>query len=386
MRRRMIFKFGLTVIVLVAVFMFYIIHQQADQNVQEKGATEGNQIIQNQSLKPKELTKEEKLRLAEKEKRGRIWRDSIHLSIVVCGDRGNESITLIKSAILFTKSYIIIHIFAEEELHSSLQYQLNSWPSLARKKFEYHLYGIIYPDSDQEWKMLFKPCASQRLFIPSILTNVDSLLYVDTDILFLSPLEEIWFHFSRFNSTQLIALAPESEDRQTGWYNRFARHPYFGELGVNSGVMLMNLTRLRNSTWLPSIRNYYKEYKLKLTWGDQDLINVYFHFHPDELYVYPCEWNYRPDHCMYMSVCKGAERGGAYVLHGSRRAMHNDKQPAFKAVYSAFNAYSFQTEMKTSLLPLLLKNLEATAKTPCGTVRDVFSMRVAQFINHVENS
>lgn len=44
--------------------------------------------------------------------------------------------------------------------------------------------------------------------------------------------------------------------------------------------------------------------------------------------------------------------------------------------------YSFQDEMKTSLLPLLLKNLEATAKTPCGTVRDVFSMRVAQFINH----
>lgn len=43
---------------------------------------------------------------------------------------------------------------------------------------------------------------------------------------------------------------------------------------------------------------------------------------------------------MYMSVCKGAERGGAYVLHGSRRAMHNDKQPAFKAVYSAFNAVS----------------------------------------------
>lgn len=44
--------------------------------------------------------------------------------------------------------------------------------------------------------------------------------------------------------------------------------------------------------------------------------------------------------------------------------------------------YSFQDEMKTSLLPQLLKNLEATAKTPCGTVRDIFSMRVSQFINH----
>lgn len=56
----------------------------------------------------------------------------------------------------------------------------------------------------------------------------------------------------------------------------------------------------------------------------------------DELYIYPCEWNYRPDHCMYTSVCKGADRDGAHVLHGNRRTMHNQKHPAFKAVYSAF--------------------------------------------------
>ena len=50
--------------------------------------------------------------------------------------------------------------------------------------------------------------------------------------------------------------------------------------GVNSGVMLMNLTRLRKSQWLDSLMEYYKEYRLRITWGDQDLINIYFHFHP----------------------------------------------------------------------------------------------------------
>ena len=44
--------------------------------------------------------------------------------------------------------------------------------------------------------------------------------------------------------------------------------------------MLMNLTRLRQSSWVPALENYYKEYKLKITWGDQDLINIYFHFYP----------------------------------------------------------------------------------------------------------
>lgn len=78
-----------------------------------------------------------------------------------------------------------------------------------------------------------------------ILKEVDSLLYVDTDIIFLQPVEEIWALLSRFNSSQLAAMAPEHEEPRIGWYNRFARHPYYGKTGINSGVMLMNLTRLR---------------------------------------------------------------------------------------------------------------------------------------------
>lgn len=33
------------------------------------------------------------------------------------------------------------------------------------------------------------------------------------------------------NSSQLAALAPEHEDPNVGWYNRFARHPFYGKLG-----------------------------------------------------------------------------------------------------------------------------------------------------------
>lgn len=37
-----------------------------------------------------------------------------------------------------------------------------------------------------------------------------------------------------------------------------------------------------------------------------------------------------------MSVCKSAEKEGVAVLHGSRGTFHSEKQPAFKAVYRAF--------------------------------------------------
>lgn len=60
-----------------------------------------------------------------------------------------------------------------------------------------------------------------------------------------------------------------------------------------------------------------------------------FHVCTDKLYVYPCRYNYRPDHCMYMSVCKSAESQGVAVLHGSRGSFHAEKQPAFRAIYRA---------------------------------------------------
>ena len=63
--------------------------------------------------------------------------------------------------------------------------------------------------------------------------------------------------------------------------------------GVNSGVMLMNLTRMREVKWLDEIVPYYKKYKYAITWGDQDLINIYFHFFPgivaDIYYYNPAE-------------------------------------------------------------------------------------------------
>lgn len=56
----------------------------------------------------------------------------------------------------------------------------------------------------------------------------------------------------------------------------------------------------------------------------------------EKLYLYTCEWNYRPDHCMYMSVCDGAKKNGIKMLHGCRKAFTTDKQPSFKVVYDIY--------------------------------------------------
>ncbi len=113
----------------------------------------------------------------------------------------------------------------------------------------------------------------------TILNEIDSVLYVDTDVLFLSPVDQIWGFFDQMNSSQIAAMAPESEDFASSWYHRFAKHPYVGRFGVNSGVMLMNLTRMRAFEWHNYLEPYLSQYRLNIVWGDQDIINIIFHFH-----------------------------------------------------------------------------------------------------------
>ncbi|KAI8505422.1 Glucoside xylosyltransferase 2 [Branchiostoma belcheri] len=395
---------------------------------------------------------------------------SMHLAVVACGDRTNETLVMLKSALVFSNTKLHCHIFAETELHFGFRQQIDSWPASIHEKLSYTIYPIMYPpgENSQEWKKLFRPCASQRLFLPELLTEVDSLLYmdtdilfllltshfkeatgqaplgqsteedqsdwskalevdsllyVDTDILFLSPMENLWNFFSAMNrwvpsggvvverftmkrgdpdlipsctqdmsahaprhcalgkgfphSTQLAALAPEHEVKSIGWYNRFARHPYYGETGLNSGIMLMNLTRLRAFRFQDKIIPYYKEYKLKLTWGDQDLLNIFFHYYPERLLVFPCEWNYRPDHCMYMQNCKSAETHGVRMVHGCRRVFFNEKQPVFKAIYQALEQHQLGTNTS-----LLVEDMKAKMAAPevqasrCGQVSNLFLKRV----------
>ncbi|TRZ26667.1 hypothetical protein HGM15179_000438 [Zosterops borbonicus] len=271
--------------------------------------------------------------------------EKMHLAVVACGERLEETVTMLRSAIIFSIKPLHFHIFAEDQLHESFKDILDEFPY--EGKVNYTLYPITFPsESAAEWKKLFKPCASQRLFLPLILKNVDSLLYVDTDILFLRPVDDIWSFLGKFNSTQIAAMAPEHEEPRIGWYNRFARHPYYGVTGINSGVMLMNMTRIRRKyfkndmtpvrlQWGEILMPLLKKYKLNITWGDQDLLNIMFFHNPESLYVFPCQWNYRPDHCIYGSNCKAAEEEGIFILHGNRGVYHDDKQPTFRAVYEA---------------------------------------------------
>lgn len=61
--------------------------------------------------------------------------------------------------------------------------------------------------------------------------HLDALMYIDTDVYFVSDLVLLWDHFSLMNSQQLAAIAPEHELPGDGWYNVQSKIPYYGQRG-----------------------------------------------------------------------------------------------------------------------------------------------------------
>ncbi|KAI5749826.1 hypothetical protein M8J76_010490 [Diaphorina citri] len=195
-----------------------------------------------------------------------MTRSEIVVALVVCGDRLQETLNLVKSALIFQlKNPLRIIILAEDNLIQSLEEKLGDWQVLRNHTFKFEIHNLKFPKGkEKDWKNLFKKCAAQRLFLPDILSHIDSVLYMDIDTLFLGPVLEVWRHFYLMNATQMAALVPEGEDVNSGWYSQYARHPYYGNTGVNSGVMLMNLTRMRSFGWVNYLGPIFKEFRTKI--------------------------------------------------------------------------------------------------------------------------
>ena len=85
------------------------------------------------------------------------------------------------------------------------------------------------------------------------------------------------------------------------------------------------------------------------------------------LYIYTCDWNYRPDHCIYGNNCGPAKDNGISVIHGNRGVYHNTKEPFFKAIYTTISNFKPGDDKKL-LARSLEENLRAVSDTYCSSM------------------
>ncbi|BHF62905.1 hypothetical protein SprV_0200589300 [Sparganum proliferum] len=144
-----------------------------------------------------------------------------------------------------------------------------------------------------------------RLYIPEILNDTQKVLSLDTDVILLDDISELW------------DFIHEADERQMG--------------GGNVGVLLLHLDRLRQRGW-PDLWRHALDDMLKaqkfINMAEQDIFNVAVWMHKDLFYPLPCEWNLQLAFGVYVSACphsrslKGhwsVERPNAKLLHMNRR-------------------------------------------------------------------
>ena len=62
---------------------------------------------------------------------------------------------------------------------------------------------------------LFVPCATQRLFFPSVLTEYSRILYLDTDFIFLNSPHNTWKYFELMDREKRdVGMTLENSDEK----------------------------------------------------------------------------------------------------------------------------------------------------------------------------
>lgn len=260
------------------------------------------------------------------------------------------------AATLSSRTLRFVVMTDSEEVFEQVQEIPAKWPEHYRSRLVFERRIVWYPSDRQDMKMLLRPCSSARLFIPETITDLDAAVLVDTDTIFLRSPEKLFEELYKFDDKQAAGLAQTSQ----GYGGR--KIPYPGSRGVNTGVMVLNLTRLRAMPggWTDTNLNVFDRYRGKIqVTATNDILNILFGENPELLYDLSCPWNYSPGACWKgFNTCKEADVNGVSLVHGTSAAFVKGRNPKFKAVFEAWEEYEIG-DPSESLLQSIERRIQA---------------------------
>lgn len=140
----------------------------------------------------------------------------------------------------------------------------------------------------------FSALAYARLLAPSLFPGHARIVYLDADTVVCADVAELYdtdLHEAPLAAirdtavlSSLIAGYPRRQLRKLQPLGLHDPLHYF-----NSGVLVLDLTRLREEEAEPRLLHFIKEYNELLEHPDQDALNIVFH---RQIFPLPVEWNY----------------------------------------------------------------------------------------------
>ena len=191
---------------------------------------------------------------------------------------------------------------------------------------------------------LFKKCATVKLWLPELLLSERAVINLDTDMLVLESLDELWRELSDFPPSSFLGFV-EEQYYGAGWYDHYRRLKA-GRHGINSGTLLFDLGKARkiNSSKIFADILMENPSPSDFSLGDQDVFNVLLSRYPDMYKPLPCRWNRRLEGCLVvedLALLPG-------ILHGNRDVLYakedytDDISIMHRAAYTMYSQLLFQ--------------------------------------------
>ncbi|KAL1419516.1 hypothetical protein MTO96_025260 [Rhipicephalus appendiculatus] len=199
-----------------------------------------------------------------------------------------------------------------------------------------------------------------RMIEESMLPNVDAVLYADTDVIFVHPLEDFWRMFYAMNEWQMAGMAPDKEDLKKNRYLRKALHPFLQPFALNAGLLMMNLTRMRSFDLEGRVIQLNEEFKGRIPLADQDLLNIVFARYPQGIFTFTCRWNYRGEHCQGDALCAD---GPIAAVHASLRMLLDNPEPGFITLHRTMRNFKLGQNLVDGFILPLNESLQQTTLT-----------------------
>lgn len=231
----------------------------------------------------------------------------------------------------FSPKWRIIVITDHQDTFDILLKAIERWPSVQLERLQLERKPIIMPEykNSSQLSTHYRPCAWQKVFIEQSLPKEEAVVYIDTDVLFMGPAEDLWKVFSKLKKSQSIAISAEP------WYIREDIRPLAGKVGLNSGVMAINLTKLSQIFPEPKTfgRRIVDEIALAKTRPrhEQDVINQFLYKEKDLFYELSFRWNFIPSDCSIFALsCSECSQNGINIVHGADATFFRDIDKIFK--------------------------------------------------------
>lgn len=220
----------------------------------------------------------------------------LHIAIVCAGFKDSQRVvTLIKSILFYRKHPLHFHFVSDIPAQLVLKTLFETW-RLQQVLISFYDTDKARPFIDwipnRHYSGIY---GLMKLTLTEILPeSLDKIIVLDTDVFFLANIAELWSQFHNHSEKQAIGLV----ENQSKWYlgslfRNYKPWPALGR-GFNTGVILLDLRKLRLLKWAHLWRLTAEKELMNLLHthlADQDIINAVIKENPFLVHKLPCEWN-----------------------------------------------------------------------------------------------